>query len=39
MARVEAVIDVSGPSPRIRRLDDLTPLGRGYDLRTLMMSP
>jgi type II secretory pathway component PulK len=35
-ARVEAVIDVSGSSPRIRYWRDLTGLGRGVDTQVLM---
>ena len=35
IARAEAVIDLSGTSPRIRCFEDLTPLGRGFDPRTL----
>jgi len=36
VARVEAVIDVSGPSPRVRYWRDLTQLGRGFSPRILM---
>ncbi len=36
VARLEAVIDVSGSSPRIRMWRDLTPLGRGVDPGVLM---
>jgi DNA uptake protein ComE-like DNA-binding protein len=35
-ARVEAVIDLAGPSPRIRAWHDLRPLGRGFDAAALM---
>jgi type II secretory pathway component PulK len=35
-ARVEAVIDLSGSSPRIRLMNDLTRLGRGYDAQVLL---
>jgi type II secretory pathway component PulK len=37
-ARVEAVIDLSGPSPLIREWHDLRPLGRGFDAAALMGS-
>ncbi len=37
-ARVEAVIDVSGSSPRIRSWRDLTGLGRGFDPQLLMQT-
>ncbi len=37
-ARVEAVIDLAGPSPRIRSWHDLRPLGRGFDAAALMNS-
>lgn len=36
VVRVEAVIDVSGSSPRFRLWRDLNPLGRGFDPLVLM---
>jgi hypothetical protein len=36
VARVEAVVDVSKSSPRVRYWRDLSGLGRGFDPRWLM---
>ncbi len=37
VARLEAVIDVSGELPRLLLCRDLSPLGRGFDPRQLLM--
>jgi DNA uptake protein ComE-like DNA-binding protein len=36
VGRVEAVIDMSGTSPRVKHWRDLSRLGRGFDPQTLM---